>query len=89
MRSRLQPVLVPAAAGFQEEVRALVRRFVKQIWNPQKREFLKRKDENWAHTLLFYLAFFAFVSAYAAMAFALYLEVYIDKNHPRTQVRIY
>jgi sodium/potassium-transporting ATPase subunit beta len=74
-----------AKRGFWDEVRTEARRWLKHVWNPQKKEFLKRDDDNWAYMLLFYLGFFALVAAYAALAFALYLEVYIDKNHPRTQ----
>jgi len=77
--------LAAKRAGFQEELRHDVKKFMKNIWDPDRELFLKRTELGWARILLFHLVFFGIVATYAALAFALYLEVYIDKNHPRTQ----
>lgn len=71
--------------GLPEEIKHDIRKFSKFVWNPEKEYFLKRSDKDWARILLFYFCFFAGLAAFTAVTFALYLEVYIDKNHPRWQ----
>ena len=74
-----------AKKGFPEEVKSDLLHALKVFWDPDKKRILKRSEQNWARFLLFYFCFFGALAAYCACAFALYLEVYIDKNHPRTQ----
>lgn len=71
--------------GLPEEIKHDARKFMKFLWNSNKEQFLKRTDKDWAKLLFFYFCFFAGLAAVTAVTFALYLEVYIDKNHPRLQ----
>jgi len=71
--------------GFHDELRNDVRRIMRNVWDPDKEEVFRRSELSWARILLYHLGLFSVIAAYAALAFALYLEVYIDKNHPRTQ----
>lgn len=69
--------------GIQEDIRQETRRVSKFLWNSEKKEIMTRTDTEWARLLLFYFCFCAILVAYASIAFGIYLEVYIDKNHPR------
>lgn len=70
--------------GLPEEVRRDVERFSKFMWNPSTNKFMKKNDTEWARLLFFYFCFMGSLTIYAAIAFAIYVEVYIDKNHPRS-----
>lgn len=71
--------------GFHEELKRDVWKFFRNIWNPDSEEVLRRSESTWAKVLLFHLTVFSGLAALTAIGFALYLQVYIDKNHPRTQ----
>jgi sodium/potassium-transporting ATPase subunit beta len=72
-----------ANKGLPQEVRRDVERFSKFLWNPMKNQFMRRSDTEWARLLFFYFCFMGGLTVYASIAFGIYLEVYIDKNHPR------
>ena len=64
-----------ANRGLPEEIRHDFRRVSKFLWNPDKNEFMKRTDTDWARLLLFYFCFSVVLVVYASAAFGLYLEV--------------
>jgi sodium/potassium-transporting ATPase subunit beta len=70
--------------GLAGEIEQNARHVSKFLYNPAKKTIMKRTDAEWARILLFYFCFFAVVVVYASIAFGIYLEVYIDKNHPRS-----
>lgn len=70
--------------GLPDEMRRDVERFSKFLWNPTNNHFMRKSDTEWGRVLFFYFCFASGVVVYAAIAFAIYLEVYIDKNHPRS-----
>lgn len=73
--------------GFINEFKYYGNSIINFFYNPDKGKFMKRDDVTWARFLLFYFSFFVALICYLSIAFGLYLEVYIDKNHPRTQAR--
>lgn len=69
---------------FPMEVRHDARRLAKFVWNPEEDEIMGRTEINWARLMFFYFCFMSGLAAYTAVALSIYLEVYIDRNHPRS-----
>lgn len=59
--------------------------FRRFFYDPEKKTIMTRDDVTWARFFLFYFVFFSVLVAYLSCAFGIYLELYADKNHPRTQ----
>jgi len=60
---------------FPMEVRHDARKLFKFLWNSEEDAIMGKTETNWARLLLFYVCFMSALAAYAAIVFAIYLEV--------------
>ncbi|ESO02475.1 hypothetical protein HELRODRAFT_184992 [Helobdella robusta] len=71
--------------GLTNEVKFLGRSCANFFCNSNDGTVMRRSEVTWAKFLFFYFCFFSALVVYLSCAFGFYLEVYVDKNHPRTQ----
>ncbi|XP_040190713.1 sodium/potassium-transporting ATPase subunit beta-2-like [Rana temporaria] len=57
------------------------------MWNPKTREFMGRTGTSWALIILFYVVFYAVLSAIFVLCLYVMLQT-IDKNYPKYQDRL-